>query len=167
MGALCLFIDYSYGQYEEVGEEIEEEVRKEVQGKIPVIREAKLYKKDSVAVDAHLAGEILEIVVEARMYAQRPKINDVLVTGPKIGKLHYQARKTIVAGVEETEPFEVTKEHGLITFGKRKKVRELEGTLTKELFKIKIPNDKIVCGKKISALGRDRKQNRRWQSPKI
>ncbi|MFH1622501.1 MAG: hypothetical protein ABIA97_05195 [Candidatus Omnitrophota bacterium] len=155
--------NYSYAQHEEVtekaeileeaGEEIQEEAREvtreAMQGRIPVIREAKIFRNKNVAVDAHLVdGEVLEIMVEARIYAQKPRINDVLVSGPKLGKERYIARKTIVAGVDEPEPFEVTKEHGWVVFGKRKKVRELEGTLTKELFKIKIPKDKVVCGKK-------------------
>ncbi|MBL7130373.1 MAG: hypothetical protein ISS45_03070 [Candidatus Omnitrophica bacterium] len=113
-----------------------------------MIREAKLYRKDSVAVDAHLIDDVLEIMVEARMYAQKPRINDVLVRGSKLGGLHYKTRKTIVATVEEEDPYEVTKEEGWIVFGKRKKVRELKGTLTKELFKLKIPKEKIVCGKR-------------------
>ena len=155
--------NYSYAQHEEVAEkeEISEEARKEaslegtagakeeIQDRIPVIREAKIFRQKNVAVDAHLVkGEILEIMVEARIYSQKPRINDVLVSGPKLGKERYAARKTIVAGVDEPKPFEVTKEHGWVVFGQRKKVRELEGTLTKELFKIKIPREKIVCGKK-------------------
>jgi hypothetical protein len=156
-------LNYSYAQHEEVteksdileeaGEEISEEAKDEakdeMEGRIPVIREAKIYRNKNVAVDAHLVdGEVLEIMVEARIYAQKPRINDVLVSGPKLGKERYIARKTIVAGVDEPEPFEVTKEHGWIVLGKRKKVRELEGTLTKELFKIKIPKEKVVCKKK-------------------
>ena len=162
MSLLLPVLNYSYAQHEEVtekgdileeaGEEISEEAREEakeeIQGRISVIREAKLYRQSNVAVDAHLVDDVLEIMVEARMYAQKPRINDVLVSGPKLGKERYIARKTIVAGVDEPEPFEVTKEHGWIVFGKRKKVRELEGTLTKELFKIKIPKEKIVCKKK-------------------
>lgn len=163
MGFLPSLLNYSYAQHEEVtekteileeaGEEINIEAQEEVEagmsGRVSVIREAKIFRKKNVAVDAHLVdGEVLEIMVEARIYAQKPRINDVLVSGPKLGKERYIARKTIVAGVDEPEPFEVTKEHGWIVFGKRKKVRELEGTLTKELFKIKIPKDKIVCGKK-------------------
>ena len=50
--------------------------------------------------------------------------------------------------MDEPEPFEASSEQGWIVFGKRKKVMELEGTLTKELFKIKIPKERIVCGKK-------------------
>ncbi|MFC1708934.1 hypothetical protein ACFL2J_02595 [Candidatus Omnitrophota bacterium] len=164
MSFLFVISNYSYAQHEEViekdeileeaGEEIaleevQEEVEEGFEGRIPVIREAKIFRKKNVAVDAHLVdGEILEIMVEARIYAQKPRINDVLVSGPKLGKERYIARRTIVAGVDEPEPFEVDKEHGWIVFGKRKKVRELEGTLTKELFKIKMPEDKIVCGKK-------------------
>lgn len=163
VGGIFFISVYSYAQHEEVtekadileeaGEEIikeaREEAKEELQGRIPVIREAKIFRKKNVAVDAHLLdGEILEIMVEARIYAQKPRINDVLVSGPKLGKERYIARKTIVAGVDEPEAFEVTKEHGWIVFGKRKKVRELEGTLTKELFKIKIPKEKIVCKKK-------------------
>jgi len=163
MSLLFPVFNYSYAQHEEVtekadvleeaGEEIsaeaKEETKEEMQGRISVIREAKIFRKKNVAVDAHLVdGDVLEIMVEARIYAQKPRINDVLVSGPKLGKEHYIARKTIVAGVDEPEAFEVTKEHGWLVFGKRKKVRELEGTLTKELFKIKIPKEKIVCKKK-------------------
>lgn len=143
------FINFSFGQHEEVQEDTEIEVQEEKKKeRIQVIREAKLYREKNVAVDAQLVDDVLEIMVEARIYAQKPRINDVLVRGPKLGRLHYQTRKTIVAGVDEPEPFEVTKEHGWLVIGKRKKVRELKGTLTKELFKIKIPKEKIVCGKR-------------------
>lgn len=149
IGIIYPLANYSYGQHEEVEEDAEVETREvEKEERILVIREAKLFREKNVAVDAQLIDDVLEIMVEARIYAQKPRINDVLVRGPKLGRLHYQTRKTIVAGVDEPEPFEVTKEHGWLVLGKRKKVIELEGTLTKELFKIKIPEDKIVCGKK-------------------
>ena len=129
---------YCYGQVEE---EVEEE-------RILVLREAKLFRKDSVAVEAYLIDDILEVKVEARMYAKKPRINNVLLVGPRIGRLPYITKETIHKKIEEDDPYEVTKQHGLIVFEKRKKERKLKGTATREFYRLRIPKEKIVPGKR-------------------
>lgn len=118
-------------------------------GRVFVVREAKDFRTTGVAIEGYLVHDIFEVKVEARMYAERPKISTVKVVGPKLGSQSFQAKEAILAGIEEEEPFETTQQQGILrVFDKRKKTKKLKGTVTKELFKIKIPADKIVEGKR-------------------
>lgn len=139
------FPHVSYGQEQAVGKQHNQEET----GRVFVLREAQDFRNTGVAVEGYLRGDILEIKVEARMYAQRPKISAVKVVGPKLGSQSYQAKESILAGIEEEDPFETTQQQGIFRiFEERKKTKKLEGTVTKELFKIKIPPDKIIEGKR-------------------
>ena len=113
-----------------------------------LIREGKQLKKTTVAVEGYLYNDILQVQVEVRMYAQRPKIIDVSLTGPKLGKIHYKTRQDLPVTLEEEDPYNITRVDGEISFKKRTKVKKPKGTLTKELFKIKVPVDKIIPGKR-------------------
>ena len=136
MSILFSVSNSSYGQEQEAPE------------RILLLREGKQSMRNIVAVEAYLIDDTLEVLVEARMYAEKPKINDVILVGPKLGRLHYKTRETVYATAQEEEPYEITKQDGLIALEKRKKVKEPEGTVTKELFKLKIPTDKIKQGKR-------------------
>lgn len=120
----------------------------ETTGSILVIREGKQLKKTTVAVDVRLIEDVLKIKVETRMHAERPKITDVILVGPGIGRVHYVTREDVPPSVEEEEPYPITKEDGFITFRKRTKLKTPKGTLAKELFKLKVPVEKIVPGKR-------------------
>jgi len=113
-----------------------------------VIREGRQLKKTTVAVEGYLYDNILEVKVEVRMYAERPKIIDVMLVGPRLGRVHYKTREDIPVSLEEEDPYLVTKVDGLISFSKRTKEKTPKGTLTKELFKIKVPVEKIQIGKR-------------------
>ena len=140
-------LNFCYGQEQEQGQEQVE--GQETPERRLVIREGKQSRANIVAVETYLVGnDILEVTVEARMYAQKPKINDVIMVGPRLGRIHYKTRETVHATLEEEEPIPITKQGGFIVFGKRTKTKKPKGTLTKELFKLKIPTDKIVPGKR-------------------
>jgi hypothetical protein len=116
--------------------------------KVLAIREAKQVRKDIVAVEGYLNDDILEVAVEVRMYGQRPKIINVALVGPGVGRLSYSVKEEIPVTLEEEDPYEITKEGGLIKTSKRTRTDNPTGALTKELFKIKVPSKKIITGKK-------------------
>ncbi len=118
------------------------------QDKVLVIREAKQVRRDIVAVEGYLVDAILEVSVEVRMYGERPKITNVALVGPGVGRLSYSAKEEIPITLEEEEPYEITKEGGFIKTSKRTRTDTPSGTMTKELFKIKVPSEKILSGKK-------------------
>ncbi len=82
------------------------------------------------------------------MYSHRPKINNILLVGPRIGRLQHAAKEEIPVSIEEEKAYPVTKKGGLLSFGDKTEVKKLEGALTKEPFKIKIPQDRIIPGKR-------------------
>lgn len=113
-----------------------------------VLREAKQYGETNVAVQAYLVGDILEVTVSARIYAAKPEIDNVIIVGPKLGRLSPKTKKTLYATEEEEEPYLTTESKGLIGFGRKKRTKKAKGTLTKELFKFNIPRNKIIPGKR-------------------
>ena len=129
-------LKYSYSQ-EQTGSE-----------KVLAIREAKQVRRDIVAVEGYLVNNVLEVAVEVRMYGERPKITNVALVGPGVGRLSYTTKEEIPLALEEEEPYEITKEGGFIKTSKRTRTDKPKGTLTEELFKIKIPPEKIVPAKK-------------------
>jgi len=106
----------------------------------------------AVAVEAYLLGDILEVTVTARMYGTKPKIYNTVLVGPKISRLSPQEKQTVYPKAEDKETTFLTEdvEPGLIRLGSKKRVQEkkLKGTLTKELYRFKIPTDKIMPGKR-------------------
>jgi len=117
-----------------------------------ILRQAQEVGKTSVAVEAYLAGDVLEVTAYARMYGTRPKIYNLILVGPKLGRLSAQAKRTVYPKSEETEAdltFPTTKmDSGIISFSKKTKDKKSEGALTRELYGFKIPVDKIVPGKR-------------------
>lgn len=111
-------------------------------------REGKQFRNSTVAIEAYLVKDVMEVLVEARMYAEKPKINDVLLVGKGLGRLHYKTRETVFSTMQEDATYPITKQNGLITFGKRTKIKKPKGTLTRELFKLKLPVDKIKTGRR-------------------
>lgn len=120
----------------------------EAQKRILVIREAKQHKETTAAVKAYLIDDVLEVTVIARMYATKPRIYNVIVVGPKLGRMSPTTRKTLVPTVEGEEPFPTTERGAFISFGERTKTKEAKGTLTEELLEFKLPPEKIRPGKK-------------------
>ena len=113
-----------------------------------ILHQAKQYKKAQVGVEAHLKGDILEVMVATKVYADRPKIDNVIVVGPRLGRLAPKAKETLYAGERETAPFEATESRGLFGFGSRSKAREIKGALIRELFKFKIPPGRLIKGRR-------------------
>ena len=119
-------------------------------GGVLVIREGQQLKATFVTVEAWLTGEILEVTVGVRKRRERMKVDDLFLTGPGLGKIRYASRKNLPPSVEDEDeaPFEVTVLGGLMKFGSRTKEKVPVGRLNKVLFKLKVPVDKIVPGKK-------------------
>lgn len=118
------------------------------QEKVLVLREAKERQKTTAAVEVYLIGDILEVTVTARMYAEKPRIFSLLLVGPKLGRLSATERETLFADSTRGEDIFLTEEiGGFIRFDEKKKEKKLKGTLTRELHKLKIPIDKVVPGK--------------------
>ena len=113
-----------------------------------VLREAKEYRKSTVAVEAYLTDNILEAKVTARMYATKPKIHNAIIVGSRLGRLSIDSKEVLLATVEDEEPYPTSKkDRGFISFSK-KKTKQSEGTLTRELMIFEIPRDKVVKGKR-------------------
>lgn len=113
-----------------------------------IIREGKQVRDNVVVIEAYRIGDVLEVKVEARMYAQRPRIKNVLIVGPRLGRISYKRKEELPLKFEEEDPYLITKERGILSPRKRSKVKQPKGTMTKELFKIDVPWDKIVEGKR-------------------
>ncbi len=113
-----------------------------------VLREGKQVRNDTVAVEVYVVDGILEVRVEVRMYSERPKIKNVMLVGPRVGRLSYDLKEEIPLILEEEDPYLIRSEGGVISRGEKKKYKKPKGTLTKELFKIKVPWEKIVPDKR-------------------
>ncbi len=116
--------------------------------KILILREAKEDSKATVAVEAYLIEDILEVKVIARMEREKPRIYNVIVVGPKIGRVVSEAREVLFPAMENEEPFPTKEREGFLSFDDKKKDKEAKGTLTKELLRFKIPREKIIKGKR-------------------
>jgi len=136
LGILFFFLSFSYSQDQD---QLEKKL---------IIREGKQVRDNIVAIEAYRIGDVLEVKVEVRMYAQRPRIKNVLIVGPKIGRISYKRKEELPLRFEEEDPYPITKERGILSFRRRSKVKQPKGTMTKELFKIDVPWDKIVEGKR-------------------
>ena len=126
----------------------EQEEEAGVEERIYVLREAKEDRKTTVAVGVYLLDDILEVKVIVRMYAEKPKIYNLLIVGPKLGRLSCKTRKELLATMEEEEPYPTSKRGGFILFAQKNKDKKAKGTLIKELFRFNIPKDKIIPGKR-------------------
>ncbi|MDP8233900.1 MAG: hypothetical protein P9M06_03755 [Candidatus Saelkia tenebricola] len=118
------------------------------EGRVLVIREAKKSRHTTVAVEAFLEEDILNVKVIARMRRTKPRIYNVIFVGSKVGRVVPDARETLYPTMEGEEPFPTKEREGFISFDDKVKVKEASGTLTKELLKFRIPMDKIVPGKR-------------------
>jgi len=138
---ICIFALYLAASYaEEAGE-----------SKL-ILRQAQEVGKTSVAVVAYLTKDVLGTTVYARMYGAKPRIYNVILVGPKLGRLSAQSKETIYPKAEETDAdltFSTTKlDSGIISFSKKTKDKKSAGALTRELHKFKIPVNKILPGKR-------------------
>lgn len=113
-----------------------------------ILREARQYGKANVSVEAYLKDKILKVTVSARVYADRPKIDNVIVVGPKLGRLAPKAKTSLFATEQDEEEPEATESRGLLGFGSRSKATKKKGALAKAQYKFKIPPEKIVSGKR-------------------
>lgn len=114
-----------------------------------VLRQAQKQGNTSVAVEAYLIGDILETTVYVRMYSSKPKIFNILLVGPKLGRLSPRSKTTLYPKVEEQEAdltFPTTDiRGGHIRFSKRTEEKVSQGRLTRELAKFKIPRKRILA----------------------
>lgn len=108
---------------------------------IPVVREAVKIKEDIVAVDLSLAGEVLEAQVTGFMEQERPKLSNVLLVGPGVGRLSPTTRRTVRAGLD-TEPPYPTRRSGFLVLHQGSE-REAKGTLTREHLQFILPLQKM------------------------
>ena len=116
-------------------EGLEQEVR-------PVWREAVDIKGNIVAIDISLVGEdLLEAKVTGFMEQERPRLKNILLVGPGVGRLSPTTRKTILAGLEEDEPYP-TRRSGLLVLNQGSK-RTAKGTLTRERCQFTLPLEKM------------------------
>lgn len=109
-----------------------------------VLREAKQDGKTTAAIDAYLIGDILEVKVTAKMYATKPEIANIILVGPKIGRMSPETRKTVTSSTEEDAPYPTSKRTAFISFGDKAKDKKTRSTITRELVEFKIPTDKIL-----------------------
>ena len=108
----------------------------------PVHREAINLQGDIVAVDISLVGEnLLEAKVTGFMKQTRPRLENVILTGPGIGRLAPTTRQVLRAGLEEDPPYP-TKRSGLLVMHQGSK-QLAEGTLIRERFQYELPAEKM------------------------
>lgn len=122
----------------------EKEAQKEM-----ILRQAQEYENTTVAVEAYLAGDVMEANIYVRMYASRPKIYHAYLYGPKLGRLSPRSRETLYPQAEDEDlTFPTTDLVGTIRFSKRTQDKKATGALTRELVKFKIPVNKILPKKR-------------------
>lgn len=109
-----------------------------------VIREAEELRKNAVAVEAYLVDDILEAKISVRIFRARPKIHNVIVVGPKLGRISPIEIEQLFATTEEEPPYETKERGGFISFSDDTKTKSLKGTVVRKMFKFKIPPEKIV-----------------------
>jgi len=120
------------------------------QERVLVLRQAEEYRKDVVAVEAYLEDNIMEVTVTARMPKTRPDIHNVIIVGPKLGRLSPESKQTMRQTVEsdDEEPYSTKERGAFISFSKKEKTRKSKGRLARELMFFEIPRDRIVKDKK-------------------
>ena len=107
----------------------------------PVAREALNIQRDIVAIDLVLNGNVLQAKVTGFMHEERPKLANVLLVGPAVGRLSPTARKTVQAGLEEDAPYS-TKRSGFLVLNQGSK-DVAEGALTRERLEFVLPLQKM------------------------
>jgi hypothetical protein len=122
------------------------------EAKIPalVLKEAQQRGETTAAVEVYLIEDILEVTVYATMYAARPQIYNVTLVGPGLGRLAPLERQSLRATAKDKQLIFETKdrEGGFIRFTKRTKKKKMQGAITKELIKFKIPTKRVIPKKR-------------------
>lgn len=113
-----------------------------------VLREGKQVRDDTVAVEITVFEDIIQARIEVRMLRERPKISNVLLVGPKLGRMIYTRKEEIPVSLEEGDPYLVSEKGGIFSSRNKKEYKNPKGTLTAELFQFKVPLEKLVKGKK-------------------
>lgn len=114
-----------------------------------IIREAQEAGESYVAVEGRLVDGIFEVIVTARMANTRPKIYNVIVVGPGLGRLSCESKQALLATAAEEKPFLTKKkDKAFINLTKEEEFKVGKGTLTRESFTFRIPRDRILKEKK-------------------
>ena len=107
-----------------------------------VHREAINLQGDIVAVEISLIGEaLLEAKVTGFMKQTRPRLENVILMGPGVGRLASTTRQVLRAGLEEDPPYP-TKRSGLLVMNQGNK-QLAEGTLIRERLQYELPVEKM------------------------
>jgi len=117
--------------------------------RVLVLREAQERRKTIVAVEAYLTGDILDVTIITTMHLTKPRVYNVTLVGPRLGRISPKERQTLLPTAEDKELSFPTRdmEGGIIGFTKRTKDKKPKGTLTKDLVKFRIPTDKLIPNK--------------------
>ena len=118
-----------------------------------VLRQAQEFGNNNVAVIGYLKGNIFEVKVVAGMFRTKPEIDNCIVVGPKLGRLSASQKETIYPKAEDEPEDDVFMTEDVdgaffLRFSKQRKERQIKGALTRELYRYKIPKDKIIRGKR-------------------
>jgi hypothetical protein len=116
--------------------------------KVPVIREAEEDLNAAVAVEGYLIDGLFEVRVSVWMKGQTPKITNVLLVGPGIGRISPNVVKQLYATEEEEGAYETYGRGGFLTFEERTKTKKMKGRVKRKLVKFKIPRDDLRPGKR-------------------
>jgi len=105
-------------------------------------------RKATVAVEAYLEGDLLKTKVSASMEDVKPMIENIIIVGPKIGRLVPKTIKQLYATLEDQETEYDTYKIGGFVGSDRPKVKPLSGSITRKIATFEIPVDKIERDKK-------------------
>ncbi|NQT95444.1 MAG: hypothetical protein HQ572_03245 [Candidatus Omnitrophica bacterium] len=100
-------------------------------------------RKAMVAVEAHLTGNILTTRVSASMEDVRPSITNIIIVGPKIGRLVPKTIKQLYATLEDQGKEYNTYKIGGFIGSSKPKTKSLTGSITRKIATFEIPVDKI------------------------
>ena len=102
------------------------------------------------SVDAYLFGNVMEVLIEGRITGEKPKIGNVLIVGPELGRIPCSTREFVFATLDDAkEKYRaITNIHGEVATTQRTKVKRLKGTPTTQVLKFDIPPEKILLNEK-------------------
>lgn len=121
-----------------------------IQEKILLLRKASQRQRTTVAVEAFLTGTVLEAKIIVSMYSAKPRIYNAVIVGPGLGRLSAQEKQVLYSTADEEDLIFPTEDmlgrHLRLT--KAIKEKKIEGTLSKELHRFRLPVNKIKRGKR-------------------
>jgi len=108
-----------------------------------ILKQAFEDRRAAVGVEVYLSGNILKTKVSACMENVRPMIENIIIVGPKIGRLVPKTVKQLYATLEDQETEYETYKIGGFVGSDKPKSKPLIGSISRKVATFEIPVEKI------------------------